>query len=216
MALVPGNKTITGNLYSNIMIKEDHFYLRAPRRRLRCSRHAQNQPLSMKIRAGLELCRGHINFIRTTLYTELPDTHPRGVRLFTCQRATNSRINLHTSPITFVIAGVNFQPFRKTWLRQGRRNSSDHSTRVNLSPNTKQLATSSTVHQARKPMLPAIGTAQTKPHHRKIRWYTLATGNKKARQLDCQHFKKSVANRNVRPKPSNRCSSVTAADPGRW
>jgi hypothetical protein len=130
----------------------------------------KTNPSQLRSEKVLNVAEFISNFIRTTLYTELPDTHPRGVRLFTCQRATNSKINLQTSTITFVIAGVNFLPFRKTRLRQGRRNSSDHSHSVNSTPHTKQMASFSPIHNRMNDV--CRSTEATKKHYRKIRWCT--------------------------------------------
>lgn len=199
--------------------------MRAPRRRLRLTRQAQSQPLSCD-RDRLQTLPSFVsNFIWTTLYTELPDTHPRGVRLFTCQRAKNRKIYLHTSTITFVIAGVNFLPGRKTSLRQGRRDGSDHSVLVNSLPHTKQAANFSFLHttemRSRDGQKPTDAIRKNESRQEG----TLSENSdgalsgqaKFACQLDSPALPKECCKPQCATQiVSNRCSSVTAADPGRW
>jgi hypothetical protein len=184
-------------------------------------------PKPISYETGSGRFRVHINFVRTTLYTELPDTHPRGVRLFTCQRAVQTCVvkNFRLCRRQFSARPEDSPAF---WLRQGRRNSSDHSCPVNTSPHTnpgefltqfsarfqpqirKNLQSKTVVQPPGKEHRQSNTTGQTPAAYSPDRKRSPVSWIR-------QHYKKSVANRNVRPKiVSNRCSSVTAADPGRW
>jgi hypothetical protein len=150
--------------------------------------------------------RAAVNSSGQHLYTGLPNTHPRGVRLFTCQRATDKRTRSLSS------SSPCFFHFTDSRLRQGRRNVSVDPSGVNTRPR------SSPEPKFLSPSRPLSTFA-----HRQKDPSSANPDDKIPRQVNrppvspirC-HFKRVFANRNVRPKPSNRRSSVTAANLGRW
>ena len=141
--------------------------MRAPRRRLRCYRQAENQPLSCDQGELKTLPMANQNCL-VELCTQSFQTHILAASDYSLVKERSSdfsdirRRSLSSSPASI------FYPAGRLWLRQGRRDGSDHSNLVNSSPHTKQATILSSVHKPKLRCDPRYGREDNpKGHYRK-------------------------------------------------
>lgn len=217
------------------MIKEDHFYLRAPRRRLRCSLQTQNQILANPALSLTEF----ISILSGSLCTQSYRTHILAASDYSLVKEQQSKqtcfTNMRRQKLSSSPALIFFPSEDSKAVFGSVRGGGIVATIPTLStPRRTQIRGDFFVHSClrfrdpdHKNLLsetfdkpPAIQSAK-KHHRQKCRRRTLRTGilllsigfastTQPALRKEC--CKPQYATQIV----SNRCSSVTAADPGRW
>jgi hypothetical protein len=165
MALVPGNKTITGNhilkhndqgrsLLLACTTKTFEMFSTGPKP----TRLDEDQGRHRTVPMAYQFCpdnsvhraSGHTSSRRPTIHLSKSNK----------QQDKPAYVNDH-----FRHRRRQFSALRKTQLRQGRRNSNDHSDSVNKTPHTKQMASSSPIRNCMNGICRSADA--TKTHYRK-------------------------------------------------